>query len=275
VEAYLSTQAAALNDTNSSTPRDRIGAGPWRNAKGVVVAQNVADLHSPSSNLTKATAIDEKGNSVNGRTDQPNNHDMLTGSRPDGTAFAGAPFSDMTCGNWTKGGTEGSAMLGHHDLAGRSTTCGPSRGTRRTRPGAATPRACAAPAARACSTASRPTDADTLRRPAATRRAASLDQWRRALRRHEDRGVGHRVDVVLLAGRRVEVVARAELLAADAHRSREHDDLLGPLVAMAREARPARQPNDRRAPAGLVVAEQAAIDARVVGSPSTGGRRTC
>ena len=55
---------------------------------------------------------------VNGRAEQPNNHDILTGSRPDGTAFAGAPFQDMTCGNWTKGGTEGSAMTGHFDLAG-------------------------------------------------------------------------------------------------------------------------------------------------------------
>ena len=116
--AYLSTQAAALNDPGFTNARDRIGAGPWRNAKGVVIAQDVADLHSPGSKLTQATAIDEKGNSVNGRADQPNNHDMLTGSRPDGTAFAGAPFADMTCGNWTKGGTEGSAMLGHHDLAG-------------------------------------------------------------------------------------------------------------------------------------------------------------
>ena len=116
--AYLSTQAAALNDANFVNARDRIGAGPWRNAKGVEIAQNVADLHSPNSKLAQATATDEKGNSVNGRADQPNNHDMLTGSRPDGTAFAGAPFADMTCGNWTKGGTEGSAMLGHHDLAG-------------------------------------------------------------------------------------------------------------------------------------------------------------
>ena len=116
--AYLSTQAPALNDPGFTNAKDRIGAGPWRNAKGVVIAQDVADLHSPGSKLTQATAIDEKGNSVNGRTDQPNNHDMLTGSRPDGTAFAGAPFADMTCGNWTKGGTEGSAMLGHHDVSG-------------------------------------------------------------------------------------------------------------------------------------------------------------
>jgi len=116
--AYLSTQAPALNDTNYVNARDRIGAGPWRNVKGELVATSVADLHSPGSRLTKMVAVDEKGNLVNGRTEQPNNHDMLTGSRPDGTAFPGAPFPDMTCGNWTKGGTEGSAMLGHHDLAG-------------------------------------------------------------------------------------------------------------------------------------------------------------
>jgi hypothetical protein len=116
--AYLSTQAPALNSTEFVNARDRIGTGPWRNAKGVVVATSVADLHSPSSNLNKQTAVDEKGNLVNGRTEQPNNHDMLTGSRPDGTAFPGAPFPDMTCGNWTKGGPDGSAMLGHHDLVG-------------------------------------------------------------------------------------------------------------------------------------------------------------
>jgi hypothetical protein len=116
--AYLSTQAPGLRDPNYVNARDRIGQGPWRNVKGVVVATSVADLHSPSSNLNKETAVDEKGNVINGTVDQPNNHDMLTGSRPDGTAFAGAPFPDMTCGNWTKGGTEGSAMVGHHDVAG-------------------------------------------------------------------------------------------------------------------------------------------------------------
>jgi hypothetical protein len=116
--AYLSTQAPALNSPDFVNAKDRIGAGPWRNAKGVVIAQSVADLHSPSSNLNKDTAIDEKGGMVKGRVDQPSQHDILTGSRPDGTAFAGAPFQDMTCGNWTKSGTEGSAMTGHFDLAG-------------------------------------------------------------------------------------------------------------------------------------------------------------
>ncbi|MEO8486627.1 MAG: hypothetical protein ABI585_09850 [Betaproteobacteria bacterium] len=116
--AYLSTQAPALNDAKYVNARDRIGTGPWQNAKGVVVARSVADLHSSSSNLTKETTVDEKGRLVNGRAEPPNNHDMLTGSRPDGTAYAGAPFGDMTCGNWTKSGNGGSAMLGHHDLAG-------------------------------------------------------------------------------------------------------------------------------------------------------------
>jgi hypothetical protein len=116
--AYLSTQAPALSDPNFVNARDRIGTGPWQNAKGDVIAKNVEELHSPSNNVTKQTALNEKGQPVNGRTDKPNLHDILTGSRPDGTAFAGAPFADMTCGNWTKSGTEGSAMLGHHDRAG-------------------------------------------------------------------------------------------------------------------------------------------------------------
>ena len=111
--AYLSTSpsggAAAVN------ARDRIGKGPWQNAKGVVVAKNVADLHSANNNLNKQTALTEKGDVVNGRGDDPNKHDILTGSRPDGTAFPGP--EDMTCGNWTKSG-EGKVMLGHHDRTG-------------------------------------------------------------------------------------------------------------------------------------------------------------
>jgi hypothetical protein len=116
--AYLSTQAAKLSDTTAINARDRIGTGPWHNAKGVMIARNVDDLHSPSNNLTKETALDEKGRPVNSRGDKPLKHDILTGSRPDGTAFPGAPFPDMTCGNWTRGGKEGSAMVGHHDRAG-------------------------------------------------------------------------------------------------------------------------------------------------------------
>jgi hypothetical protein len=116
--AYLSTQAPKLADPNFVNARDRIGSGPWQNANGVVVARSVEDLHSPDSKLTKQTALDEMGRAVNSRTEKPNKHDILTGSRPDGTAFPGAPFPDMTCGNWTKGGTEGAAMIGHFDRAG-------------------------------------------------------------------------------------------------------------------------------------------------------------
>lgn len=116
--AYLSTQAPALNDPNFVNARDRIGAGPWQNAKGDVIARNVDELHSTANNLNKQTALDENGQPVNGRTEKPNKHDILTGSRPDGTAFAGGPFADMTCGNWSKGGADGSAMTGHHDRVG-------------------------------------------------------------------------------------------------------------------------------------------------------------
>jgi hypothetical protein len=113
--AYLSTQSPMWNQPGAVDARDRIGKGPWHNAKGVVVARNVDELHSAGNNITKDTALDERGNPVNGRTDKPNKHDILTGSRPDGTAFAGRPNPDMTCGNWTKSGKDGSAMTGHHD----------------------------------------------------------------------------------------------------------------------------------------------------------------
>lgn len=116
--AYLSTQAPKLADPNFVNARDRIGTGPWQNAKGVVIARSVEELHSANNNLTKQTALDEKGQPVNGRGETPLKHDILTGSRPDGTAFPGAPFPDMTCGNWTKSGADGSAITGHHDRAG-------------------------------------------------------------------------------------------------------------------------------------------------------------
>jgi hypothetical protein len=112
--AYLSTQGpSAVN------AKDRIGKGPWQNAKGVVVAKDVADLHGPANNLNKQTALTEKGGVVKGRGDQPNEHDILTGTQPDGTAFAAG--EDKTCGNWTKGG-EGSAVVGHHDRTGLDTS---------------------------------------------------------------------------------------------------------------------------------------------------------
>jgi hypothetical protein len=114
--AYLSTQGKALNDTDVVHARDRIGNGPWHNAKGVRIASSVEELHSAGSNVNKDTALDEKGQAVNDRTMKPNKHDILTGSRPDGTAFP--PFGDMTCGNWTKSSADGSAMVGHHDRAG-------------------------------------------------------------------------------------------------------------------------------------------------------------
>ena len=110
--AYLSTGASPGGKAVNA--RDRIGSGPWHNAKGVVVANNVAELHG-SNNVNKQTALTEKGAVVNGSGDTPNRHDILTGSQPDGTAFAGD--KDMTCGNWTKSG-EGTAQVGHHDRLG-------------------------------------------------------------------------------------------------------------------------------------------------------------
>jgi hypothetical protein len=116
--AYMSTQAPALNSPNVVHARDRIGTGPWYNAKGVMIAKSVDDLHSASNNLTRQTALNEKGGLVNSRAEKPSMHDILTGSRPDGTAFPGAPFPDMTCGNWSKSSADGAAMTGHFDRAG-------------------------------------------------------------------------------------------------------------------------------------------------------------
>ncbi|AEH89676.1 hypothetical protein [Mesorhizobium opportunistum] len=103
--AYLST--------STEDARDRIGKGPWFNAKGEKIADDVASLHSDANGITKQTALTEKGETVNGRGDTPNRHDMLTGSKPDGTKIA-----DQTCGDWTVSGAEGAAMMGHHDRAG-------------------------------------------------------------------------------------------------------------------------------------------------------------
>jgi len=103
--AYLST-----GDTDA---RDRIGKGPWVNAKGEKIADDVASLHSDKNNLTKQTALNEKGEVINGRGDTPNRHDILTGSKPDGTRVA-----DQTCGDWTMSGAEGAAMMGHSDRTG-------------------------------------------------------------------------------------------------------------------------------------------------------------
>jgi hypothetical protein len=111
--AYLSTQVA--DGKAAVNARDRIGKGPWQNSKGVVIAKDVADLHSASNNLTKQTALSEKGEVINGRGDTPNRHDALTGSQPDGTAFAAG--EDRTCKNWTSS-TQGAAMMGHVDRIG-------------------------------------------------------------------------------------------------------------------------------------------------------------
>lgn len=115
--AYLSTQGPAWNQPGEIDARSRIGTGPWRNAQGVVIARDVDDLHSAANNINKDTGLDENGKRVNNRTDKPSKHDILTGSRVDGTAFSGAPSTDMTCGNWTRGGKEGAAMTGHFDRA--------------------------------------------------------------------------------------------------------------------------------------------------------------
>jgi hypothetical protein len=95
--------------------RDRIGPGPWYNAKGVLIASNVAELHSEAAKTGKENSLNEKGEMVNGRGDKPNTHDILTGSQVDGTAFTDA--EDHTCKNWTSN-AEGSAQLGHHDRQG-------------------------------------------------------------------------------------------------------------------------------------------------------------
>jgi hypothetical protein len=117
--AYLSVPNAPAAGANPATAgvnaRDRIGSGPWFNAKGELVARDVAHLHS-ANNLSKTSALDEKGQVVNGRGDNPNQHDILTGSRDDGSAFA--PQGDTTCGAWTQSGATGSAIVGHHDRTG-------------------------------------------------------------------------------------------------------------------------------------------------------------
>jgi hypothetical protein len=110
--AYLSGTATGMG--NAIHARDRIGAGPWHNARGELIAGSVAELHG-SNKISKQTALTERGDPVNGRGDTPNMHDILTGSQPDGSAFSGD--RDTTCGNWTKSG-EGSAVVGHHDRVG-------------------------------------------------------------------------------------------------------------------------------------------------------------
>ena len=143
--AYLST--AAAGGAPAGNARDRIGKGPWHNAKGVVVAKDVDELHG-TNNLNKDTALNEKGAVVNGRGDSPNMRDILTGSQPDGRAIAGD--KDMTCGNWSSS-SQGSAMLGHHDRLGLRDDDA-SRSWNSSHPSRTT---CARLAATACSTALR------------------------------------------------------------------------------------------------------------------------
>ena len=118
--AYLSTQA--IDGQPAINARDRIGKGPWANAKGQIVAQDVAQLHGDTldqarlgNNLSRTTALTEKGDPVKGAGDKPNEHDILTGSRPDGTAFTDA--ADHSCRNYTSSGT-GSVQVGHFDRTG-------------------------------------------------------------------------------------------------------------------------------------------------------------
>jgi len=116
--AYLSTQPA--NGQLGANARGRIGPGPWYNAKGVMIAANVADLHGDNqrdrNNIQKAVALDEKGQVVKGFGDMPNEHDMMTGSDTEGRAFPGG--FDTTCNNWTSDGADHRTMLGHSDRSG-------------------------------------------------------------------------------------------------------------------------------------------------------------
>ncbi|MBI4476809.1 MAG: lectin [Acidobacteria bacterium] len=123
--AYLSTSAAAGKPAVNA--RDRIGTGPWYNARGQRIAQNVGDLHGDTleqarrgNNLTKVMALTEKGETVNGVGDKPNQHDILTGSQLDGTAFTDG--ADHACSNWTSNAASGSAQVGHHDRMGGGNT---------------------------------------------------------------------------------------------------------------------------------------------------------
>ncbi|MEO8335035.1 MAG: hypothetical protein ABI664_08685 [bacterium] len=130
--AYLS---AIGTDGKAVNARDRIGAGPWHNAKGALIAANVADLHGDiikdRNQINKVNALNEKGLAVNGVGDTPNTHDIMTGSDWEGRAIGGTPMN-TTCDNWTSSATTGSAMLGHHDRTGGGSTswnyAHPSRG---------------------------------------------------------------------------------------------------------------------------------------------------
>src|SRR5215510_7733709 len=130
--AYLSVSAA--DGKPAVNARDRIGKGPWYNAKGVKIADDVANLHMESVNINKETALDEKGNRVNARGDKPNKHDILTGSQLDGTAYPAG--EDMTCRNWTAGNSgtlPGKAQIGHHDREAKTPGVSPWNSAHATR----------------------------------------------------------------------------------------------------------------------------------------------
>ena len=117
--AYLSSSTNAANPSAAVNARDRIGKGPWQNAKGVVIATSVEDLHSVSNKITKETGLTEKGGVVNGVGDTPNQHDMLTGSDMEGRALPNN--LNLTCNNWTSS-QYGSAIVGHVDRKGNADT---------------------------------------------------------------------------------------------------------------------------------------------------------
>src|SRR6516225_2103030 len=123
--AYLSTQAA--DGAPAVNARDRIGTGPWTNARGAVIAKDVAQLHGDTvelaqlgNNLSKATAYTETGETRPGFGDKPNQHDVITGSQPDGRAYTDA--ADHTCRNYTSSASDASTQLGHFDRAGGGNT---------------------------------------------------------------------------------------------------------------------------------------------------------
>jgi hypothetical protein len=119
--AYLSMSmvidrsSGSAKVTDGISARDRIGSGPWHNAKGELIAKDVDDLHSSAVNISLATALDENGKEVNGRGSKPNKHDILTGT--DSAGYFSTAGGDTTCGNWTSG-DKGSAIVGHHDRVG-------------------------------------------------------------------------------------------------------------------------------------------------------------
>jgi hypothetical protein len=179
--AYLST--SGVDGKAPVNARDRIGTGPWYNAKNVLAARNVEELHSETNNLSKEVSLNEKGEVVNGRGDTPNRHDMLTGSQPDGTAFVGG--TNLTCNDWTSGGRGARSSV---TSTVRAAATAPPPGTRRTPPGAAARRTFAPPAATACTTASR-SDAGRRRSaregagPSPSHVPAAAELWRRHIRR--------------------------------------------------------------------------------------------